>query len=71
MSNQRPGKWKKATLRDGGDMRTYQFFKIAAEALKESGYEDPGYYFEQVVDHLKEGKGLPSEKRSVESLLGL
>ena len=71
MSNQRPGKWKRATLRDGGDMRTYEFFKVAAEALKECGHEDPSFYFEQVVEHLREGKGLPSEKRRVESVLGL
>ena len=29
MSNQRAGKWKSATLRDGSGMQTVTFFKIA------------------------------------------
>jgi len=47
------------------------FFKYAAELLNEQGYEDPAFYFEQVVDHMRSGGGLPVDKRAVEKVLGL
>ena len=40
MSNQRPGKWKSATLRDGSGMQTVTFFKTARKLLEEYGHED-------------------------------
>ena len=40
MSNQRPGKWKSATLRDGSGMQTVTFFKYAKQLLEEYGHED-------------------------------
>ena len=40
MSNQRPGKWKTATLRDGSGMQTVTFFKTARKLLEEYGHED-------------------------------
>ena len=48
MSNQRPGKWKSATLRDGSGMHTVTFFKYAKQLLEEYGHEDAAFYFEQV-----------------------
>ena len=47
------------------------FFAAAKEALKESDYEEEAFYFEQVVDHLRDGGGLPSDKRGAEKVLGL
>ena len=44
MSNQRPGKFKTATLRDGSGMHTVTFFKNARKLLEEYGHEDVGYY---------------------------
>ena len=40
MSNQRAGKWKSATLRDGGGMQQVNFFKYAKEVLESEGHED-------------------------------
>tara|TARA_E500000075_G_C6801405_1_gene226375 strand:- start:321 stop:536 length:216 start_codon:yes stop_codon:yes gene_type:complete len=71
MSNQRPGKWKSATLRDGSGMQTVTFFKTARQLLEEYGHEDAAYYFEQVEEHLREGKGLPSSEREIGKVLGV
>ena len=71
MSNQRPGKTHAAAINDRSGMGTLHFFKAAAEALTESGYEDEAFYFEQVVDHLRSGGSLPTTKRGAEKVLGL
>ena len=71
MSNQRSGKWKPATLRDGDGMRTVTFFKYAKNVLEEYGHEDAAYYFEQVVEHLQSGKQLPTSDREVGRVLGV
>jgi len=71
MSNQRPGRTHRATAGDNRGMGTMAFFKQAAIALNEAGYEDPAFYFEQVVDHLRSGGSLPTTQREVEKVLGL
>ena len=72
MSNQRFGKTHRATGMDSGsEMKIYQFFKNARIALEESGNEDASFYFNQIEDHLKAGKSLPSSQRDVEHVLGL
>ena len=71
MSNQRAGKWKSATLRDGSGMQTVTFFKNAKKVLEEYGHEDAAFYFEQVEDHLRSGKALPTDEKSVGSVLGV
>ena len=69
MSNQRSGKWKPATLRDGDGMRTVTFFKYAKNVLEEYGHEDAAFYFEQVEEHLRGGKGLPSSEKEIGKVL--
>lgn len=69
--NQRAGKTYRAASNDNSGMGTMLFFKYAAEALTESGYEDEAFYFEQIEDHLRDGGGLPQDKRSIEKVLGL
>ena len=71
MSNQRAGKWKTATLRDGAGMQTVTFFKNAKKVLEEYGHEDAAFYFEQVEDHLRSGKGLPVSEKEVGHVLGV
>ena len=71
MSNQRPGKWKSATLRDGSGMQTVTFFKIAKNLLEEYGHEDAAFYFEQVEEHLRSGGGLPNDSKEVGKVLGV
>lgn len=71
MSNQRSGKTYRAASNDNSGMGTMLFFKYAAQALTEQGYEDEAFYFEQVVDHMRNGGGLPTDKRAVEKILGL
>ena len=71
MSNQRSGKTHRAASNDNSGMGTLKFFKFAAEALTEAGYEDEAFYFEQVVDHLRSGGSLPKDKRETEKVLGL
>ena len=69
--NQRPGKWKSATLRDGSGMQTVTFFKIAKQLLEEYGEEDAAFYFEQVEEHLRQGGGLPNDSQQVGKVLGV
>ena len=71
MSNQRSGNTYRAAANDNSGMGTLLFFKSAVEALNEAGYEDPAFYFEQVVDHLRDGGSLPKDKREAEKVLGL
>lgn len=73
MSNQRPGNWKPATLRDSSDsfsaMEVMQFAKSAKEMLESRGEDDSAFYFEQIEDWLRSnpGKGL----RDAGRVLGL
>jgi hypothetical protein len=71
MSNQRPGKFKPATLRDGGGMKEVLFFKYAKEVLENSGNEDAAFYFEQMETWLREGNSLPTDGKYVARALGL
>ncbi len=71
MSNQRPGKYKAASMQAGDSMNTVNFFKYAKEMLEDKGEQDAAFYFEQVEDHLRSGKGLASDKNSVARILGL
>ena len=71
MSNQRAGRTYRAAANDNSGMGVYLFFKNAAQALNEAGYEDPAFYFEQIVDHLRDGGGLHKDKRETEKVLGL
>ena len=71
MSNQRSGNTYRAAATDNCGMRTLQFYKSAVEALNGAGYDDAAFYFEQVVDHLRDGGSLPKDKREAEKVLGL
>ena len=71
MSNQRRGSWKPASMSHGDSMRTVTFFKYAKKMLEEYGHEDAAYYFEQVEEHLREGKGLPSSEKEIGKVLGV
>ena len=52
-------------------MQTVTFFKNAKKVLEEYGHEDAAFYFEQVEDHLRSGKALPTDEKSVGSVLGV
>lgn len=72
MSNQRPGKWKKASMADQMDgMKTVSFFKYAKELLEEQGEQDAAFYFEQMEDWLRGGKSLPGDKKVIATALGV
>ena len=71
MSNQRRGKWMSSTLRDSSGMNTVTFFKCAKKVLSDYGQEDAAFYFEQIEEHLREGKSLPLDERTVGKVLGI
>ena len=72
MSNQRGGKWKKASLDSGlSQMKLRNFFRDCKELLEENGEEDAAFYFEQIMDEINEGQTLPGDKRNVSKVLGL
>ena len=68
---QRAAKTKPASMTSMDGMAQVAFFRIAKEELTKAGYEDPAFYFEQVEDWLRSGKGLPSSAREVGKVLGL
>ena len=72
LSNQRGGKWKKASLDSGlSQMKLRNFFRDCKELLEENGEEDAAFYFEQIMDEINEGRNLPGDKRNVSKVLGL
>lgn len=75
MSNQRPGKWKKASMADqmngSGGMKTVLFFKEAKELLEQSGYDDAAFYFEQIETLIREGNNLPVDRKTTAKALGI
>lgn len=72
MSNQRSGKSYKASGFDStASMSLVQFFKYARLECEEAERQEAAFYFGQIEDHLRSGKGLPSEPRSVMKVLGL
>ena len=71
MSNQRRGKWKSSSIGESNGMQTVTFFKGAKKLLEEYGHEDAAFFFEQVEEHLRSGKALPTDEKSVGSVLGV
>lgn len=71
--NQRRGKTHRAAAFDDrpGDMTLVTFLKEAVTQLRDSGYEDPAFYFEQVEEHLRNGGRLAGSPRDVARVLGL
>jgi hypothetical protein len=47
------------------------FFKKCQSLLETTGHADEAFYFEQIVDHLKNGNILPTEEREISRMLGL
>ena len=45
--------------------------KLAASVLKDAGYEDPAFYFEQLTDHMSSGKPLPLTEQDMIRALGV
>ena len=52
-------------------MTLMQFVRECSNQLNEAGYEDSAFYFDQIVDHIRSGKGLTSDPKKVSSILGL
>tara|TARA_B100001093_G_scaffold128844_1_gene121328 strand:- start:13202 stop:13420 length:219 start_codon:yes stop_codon:yes gene_type:complete len=72
MSNQRFGKTHKASGFDNGaGMKLLQFFKYARIECEDADRKEAAFYFGQIEDHLRSGKGLPSEQNSIMKVLGL
>ena len=71
MSNQRSGKWKPASMREGESMSTVTFFKNAKKLLANYGHEDASFYFEQVEEQLRKGGGLSTDFKEIGRILGV
>lgn len=67
---QRNARTKPAAMADGGGMGTVRFLVRCSEALERAGKEDAAFYFEQLVDHLRNG-GSMNENENVNVVLGL
>lgn len=51
-------------------MRLLNFFRECENVLNDND-APAAFYFEMIVEHLEEGKDIPSDKRGVERMLGL
>jgi hypothetical protein len=71
MSNQRPGKVIKAIEPGMKDMTVLRFFKMAQQILESNGKEDEAFYFEMMVDWLKQGKPIPTTEEQTIKALGI
>ena len=70
--NQRPGKYKSATMRDDTtEARALKFFKIAKNTLENRGEEDAAFYMEQIEDWLQRGNEFPRDDSSAAKAFGL
>lgn len=70
--NQRAGKVQKPIGDDRiNQMTLMQFVRECSTQLNAAGYEDSAFYFDQIVDHIRSGKGLTADPRKVSSILGL
>lgn len=70
--NQRPGKTSKSMADDRiNPMTLMQFARECSNQLNGAGYNDCAFYFDQIVDHLREGRGLTADPKKVSSILGL
>jgi len=69
--NQRQARKHPAALVESNDRQYLQFMRTAKNELEKAGYEDPAFYFGQVIDWLLEGKRLPTSEREVSRILGL
>lgn len=72
MSNQRPGKMKKATFQSSDSMlaQAIAFARDAEEALERQGEEDAAFYFGQLKDWLTENPNKGFGERA-QKILGL
>lgn len=69
---QRSAKMSKPASDDRiSSMTLLQFIRECSNQLNDAGYEDCAFYFDQIVDHLRSGKGLSSDPKKVSSILGL
>lgn len=69
---QRPGKTHRAAMSDTTqEMSLRNFFRTCAEILNDNSAADSAFYFEQIMEHINTGKGLPQEKREIQRVLGL
>lgn len=72
MSNQRAGKTYRAAAQDDSrEMNLYKFFKTAQQLLEQQDQDDAAFCFEQMAEHLREGKSLPTTESEISRLLGL
>ena len=71
MSNQRPGKVVRAIEPGMKDMTILKFFKMGQKVLEANGKEDEAFYFEMMVDWLKQGKPIPTTEEQTITALGI
>lgn len=67
---QRQARTKPAAMSDNVGMGTVRFLDRCSEELKLSGKQEASFYFEQLVDHLRNG-GSFNENQDVNQVLGL
>ena len=53
------------------DMTVLKFFKMAQKILEAEGKDDEAFYFEQMVDWLKQGRPLPLDEETTIKALGV
>lgn len=69
---QRSGKSHRAAMSDSmQEMNLRNFFRTCSEVLTDNDETNSAFYFEQIMEHINSGKGLPQERREIQRVLGL
>ena len=68
---QRSAKYQSRAMTPGvNETQLLDFFR-ACQTLLEGADAEGAFYFEQIKDHLRSGKPLPSQKAEISRMLGL
>jgi len=60
----------KAASSGTSDMQLLDFFRACQQSLEDHD-TDAAFYFEQIVDHMRTGKPLPTKKVEISRMLGV
>lgn len=70
--NQRAGKTHRAAMDNSmADMRLMTSLKNLHAALEDADETEAAFYFEQLIEHIRNGKPMPSSFREAQRILGL
>jgi hypothetical protein len=69
---QRTAKTHKAAIGEDTSINKFKrFIELCSEVTSESEIDEASFYFDQILDYIKDGNDLPQDKKTVARVLGL